>query len=85
MRSFEYTITDEVGLHARPAGQLVNKAKVYKSQITVTKAGKSAKATALIALMGLGIKKGDRIAVRITGDDEDTAAPEMEKFFRENL
>ena len=37
MKSFEYTITDEVGIHARPAGLLVKEAKNYDSVIKVTK------------------------------------------------
>lgn len=85
MKSFEYTITDEVGLHARPAGLLVSKAKTYNSEICVSKAGNGAKATKLMALMGLGIKKGDKITVTVTGLDEDKAAAELEEFFQTNL
>ena len=59
MRTFEYTITDEVGIHARPAGLLVKEAKNCYSVIKVTKDGKSAEAKKLMALMGLGVKKGD--------------------------
>ena len=29
MKSFEYTITDPVGMHARPAGNLAKKVKEY--------------------------------------------------------
>ena len=85
MRSFEYTITDEVGIHARPAGLLVKEAKQYHSIIKVTKDGKSAEAKKLMALMGLGVKKGDTVTVSVEGIDEDTAAAKMEEFFRKNL
>ena len=85
MRSFEYTITDEVGIHARPAGILVKEAKSYDSVIKVTKDGKSAEAKKLMALMGLGVKKGDTVTVSVEGGDEDTVAAKMEKFFRNNL
>lgn len=37
MKTFEYTITDEVGIHARPAGLLVKEAKKYEDVITVKK------------------------------------------------
>ena len=37
MKSFQYVITDEMGLHARPAGLLVKEAKNYDSEITITK------------------------------------------------
>ena len=37
MKSFEYVITDPVGIHARPAGILVKEIKKYASTVTVTK------------------------------------------------
>lgn len=85
MRTFEYTITDEVGIHARPAGLLVKEAKNYDSVIKVTKDGKSAEAKKLMALMRLGVKKGDTVTVSVEGGDEDTVAAKMEEFFRNNL
>lgn len=54
MRAFDYVITDEVGIHARPAGILVKEAKKYESTITVQKDGKQAEARKLMALMGHG-------------------------------
>ena len=85
MRSFEYTITDEVGIHARPAGILVKEAKSYDSVIKVTKDGKSAEAKKLMAIMGLGVKKGDTVTVSVEGGDEDAVAAKMEEFFKNNL
>ena len=51
----------------------------------VDKNGKSVDATRLMALMGMGIKCGDTVTVKIEGADEDTAAPALEKFFNEQL
>lgn len=85
MKTFEYTITDEVGIHARPAGLLVKEAKAYDSVIKVTKDGKSAEAKKLMALMGLGVKKGDTVTVSVEGGDEDAVAAKMEEFFKNNL
>ncbi|MGN1137683.1 MAG: HPr family phosphocarrier protein [Oscillospiraceae bacterium] len=85
MKTFSYTITDEIGLHARPAGLLVKAAKEFSSEITIEKNGKSAGASKLIMLMGLGVKKGDTVNVTINGSDEEEAAAAMEKFFKENL
>lgn len=85
MKTFEYTITDEVGIHARPAGLLVKEAKSCGSVIKVMKGGKSAEAKKLMALMGLGIKKGDTVTVLVEGPDEDAAAVKIEDFFKNNL
>ena len=85
MKEFNYVITDEVGIHARPAGMLVKEAKKYESKIVLSKDGKSAEATKLMALMSLGVKCGDTVKVEITGADEETAYEEMTAFFKENL
>lgn len=86
MKSFKYTITDPVGIHARPAGNLVAEVKKYASNITITNpAGKSAAGGKLIQLMGLGIRQGDEVTVTVEGSDEDTAAPALENFFKSNL
>lgn len=85
MKSFKYVIQDEQGIHARPAGELVKEAKKYESKITIKKEEKSAEAVRLLALMGLGIKKGQEIEVVIEGADEDAACEGIEKFLKENL
>ena len=85
MKEFKYVIQDPVGIHARPAGILVKEAKNFKSTITFIKGEKSAKATALMKLMGMGIKQGDEVTIRIEGEDEDTCAEAIEKFVKENF
>ena len=71
MQKFSYVIKDEVGIHARPAGLLVKEAKKYESKIQIIKDTKSADATKLMAVMGLGVKCGDMIIVEIEGSDEE--------------
>lgn len=57
MKKFSYTVQDATGIHARPAGLLVKAAKVLDSTVALENAaGKSAVATKLMAVMGLGIK-----------------------------
>lgn len=85
MKSFEYTIKDELGIHARPAGVLVKTAKGLDSGVTIEKDGKSADATKLFAIMGLGVKQGDTVKVTVDGGDEDASAKAMEEFFTANL
>nr|WP_325259673.1 HPr family phosphocarrier protein [uncultured Oscillibacter sp.] len=86
MKKFEYIITDPVGIHARPAGLLVKAAKALDSTVTIEKiGGKSAAATKLMAVMGLGIKQGDTVSVTVEGGSEDASAATMEQFFKDNL
>ena len=86
MTQFTYTITDPVGIHARPAGLLVKAVKALDSTITIAKDdGKSAVGTKLMALMGLGIKQGETVTVTVEGGDEESNAAAMEKFFKDCL
>lgn len=85
MITFSYTVRDEIGLHARPAGMLAKTAKAYKSDILVEKNGKQVNATKLMMLMGLGIKCGDTVKVTVVGEDESAAAEAIREFFENNL
>ena len=85
MKEFKYVITDEVGIHARPAGLLVKAVKATGSTVMVVKGDKSAKATSLTKLMGLGVVKGDEVTVQVEGPDEEAAAAVLETFFKENF
>ena len=85
MKNFEYTIKDELGIHARPAGMLVKEAKKYQSKITITKDGKTAEASKLMAVMSLGVKCGQTVKIAVDGPDEEAAAAGIQAFFEGNL
>lgn len=85
MKTFEYTIKDEMGIHARPAGLLVKEAKKFESECTITKDGKTKKLTQLMMLMSLGVKQGDTVTVSVDGADEDAAVASLKEFFENNL
>lgn len=85
MKEFTYTITDQEGIHARPAGELVKTAKKYTSAIKIWKGEKAADAKKIFALMGLGVKKGEHIRIEIEGEDEEPAVQALESFLKENL
>ena len=86
MRSFNYIITDPVGIHARPAGLLAKEAKQFADAvITITKDGNTVKASQLMMLMSLGVKQGDEVTVCAEGPGEDAAIEKMEEFFKANL
>ena len=86
MTSFNYTITDPVGIHARPAGLLVKEIKSFAgSAVTITKGEKSVNALKLMALMQMGIKQCDTVTVSVDGGDEAAVAAALENFFKANL
>ena len=86
MKEFTYTITDPLGIHARPAGLLAKTAKGFgDTTVTVTKDGNTVKASQLMKLMSLGVKQGDQVTVAAEGPAEEEAIAAMKQFFEENL
>ncbi|MDD3205530.1 MAG: HPr family phosphocarrier protein [Lachnospiraceae bacterium] len=85
MKEFNYHVTDPVGIHARPAGLLVKEAAKFKSNISLTKEGKTVDAKKIMAVMALGVKQNQEVKVSVDGEDEATAFAALEKFFKENF
>lgn len=85
MKIFTYTIKDAEGIHARPAGLIVNEAKKFASTITIKAGEKSANATRLMAIMAMGIKCGNQVTIEVEGEDEEVAIDAMKAFFETNL
>lgn len=85
MKEIKYTVRDELGIHARPAGLLVKAAAAFKSDVKIKCGAKEADAKRLLAVMGLGVKKGNDITVTVSGADEAEAAANLKAFLSANL
>lgn len=85
MTEFTYCITDEAGIHARPAGLLVKEADRFVSDVEISIGEREADAKRLFSVMSLGVKKGDTITVRISGEDEAAACDAIRDFFESTL
>ncbi|MBQ8682441.1 MAG: HPr family phosphocarrier protein [Selenomonadales bacterium] len=85
MEQFTYKIKDPVGIHARPAGQLVKMVKELSSSVTIAKGDKSVSAVKLIAIMGLGVRTGDTITVTVEGENEKVDSARLKSFLEERL
>lgn len=85
MKEFKYVITDELGLHARPAGQLVKAASGFKCDVKVSVNNNTVDAKRIMGVMRLAAKKGNEMTITCSGADEDAAAAALEAFLKENL
>lgn len=71
-------IKNETGLHTRPGNEFVTMAKTFDSKVEVeNEAGKVVKATSLLKVLSLGIKKGAKITVHAEGSDADEAVEKL--------
>lgn len=73
MREQTMVITDDTGVHARPATILVNKAGNFESEVTLSYNGKTVNLKSIMGIMSLGIPKGAEITINAQGNDEEEA------------
>ncbi len=85
MYSKEVTITNEVGLHARPATFFIQKANEFKSSVWVEKAERKINAKSLLGILSLGIVKETTIRIIADGVDEEAAVNALVALVEEEL
>lgn len=85
MVKFTFTVHDEMGLHARPAGELVKEAVKCSSEITIRKGEKTGNAKRLFNVMSLNVKGNEEVEITVEGEKEQEEAAALEAFIRENI
>ena len=85
MTQFHYIVQDPDGLHARPAGKLAKFAQECSSEISISLNGKTANTKRLFAILGLGVKQGDKIIIRVEGDQELSDCKRLEEFCKDSI
>jgi phosphocarrier protein len=73
MTKRDVTITNNIGLHARPATFFIQKANSYKSLIWIEKEDRKVSAKSLLGVLSLGIAQGMTITIIADGQDENDA------------
>lgn len=69
----DVTITNNSGLHARPATFFIQKANTYRSSVWVVKDDRKVSAKSLLGVLSIGIAKGMTITLQADGEDEQAA------------
>ena len=85
MKEFTYKITDENGIHARPAGLFVKAAAGFPCSVTIRCGDVEKDAKRIMGVMGMGVKQGQEVVVKCDGEQEEEAAAALEAFLKENL
>ena len=73
MVKHDVTITNNIGLHARPATFFIQKANSYKASIWIEKDDRKVNAKSLLGVLSLGIAKGMTVTLIAEGADEAVA------------
>ena len=75
-------VINELGMHARAAGQIVGLAGKYKARLFLTKDGRKVDGTSILSILSLACPKGGDIEARIAGKDAEEFMDELEGLFK---
>ncbi|HIV74374.1 MAG TPA: phosphocarrier protein HPr [Candidatus Pseudogracilibacillus intestinigallinarum] len=76
----QFTITADVGLHARPATQLVQQASRYSSEVELKYKEKKVNVKSIMGVMSLGLANGAEFELIVDGPDEEEAIKGLENL-----
>jgi phosphocarrier protein HPr len=79
----EVRISNELGLHARPAAEFVKRANSFRSEIWVVKDGKRYSAASLIDILRANLDCGAAATLEANGVDAEEALDRLEKLLAE--
>jgi len=75
-----FRIKNKLGIHARPAGQLVKVATRFKSAIYISRNGNEVNAKSIMGVLMLEAGHGSEVIIRINGEDEFSALEAIEEL-----
>ncbi|CAM4286996.1 MULTISPECIES: HPr family phosphocarrier protein [Paenibacillus] len=81
MQQKKFRVTDEDGIHARPATALVNTANKFKSEVFAEALGKKVTMKSILGVLSFGLEPGDEITFIAEGEDEAQVIPALEEVF----
>lgn len=73
MTSYEITLENSTGLHARPASLLIECVKKYKSEVMILKDGNQYNAKSMMSILSMGADQGTTLTFEVDGSDEQEA------------
>ena len=85
MKSATYTITNKMGIHARPAVDIAKLVGKHKSDVTIATATKKANGKSVLMLTTLGAKNGTEVTLTVSGEDEEEVFTQLDDMFKNHF
>ena len=79
------TVTNKLGVHARPAGMIVDITGQSKSDVSIVFEGSKANAKSILNVMMLAIPAGSEVKFEVDGEDEETIVQQLEQLFNDHF
>ncbi len=76
----ELKLTNGVGMHARPAGELTKIILGEKANVSIEYNGKTANVKSLLNILALGLKAEETFTVIVDGENEEALLAKIANF-----
>ena len=80
-----FIITDDTGIHARPATQLVNTASQFESAISLIYKEKLVNLKSIMGVLSLAVPQNAQITIKVEGSDEIAALNKVSDVIKGGL
>lgn len=80
-KTIELTVSNKMGIHARPAAMIVRVANKYGADVLVEKDDEQVNGKSIMGLMMLAAGSGSRLRFTATGNDSEEMLKEMTGLF----
>ena len=74
------TVANRLGLHARPAAELVKLASGFRSEVMISKDGLEVNGKSILGVMTLAAEQGSELVLSANGDDAEAALESLAAF-----
>ena len=71
------TLTNEIGLHARPASVFIRAAVQFPCDITVEKNARSYNAKSIMSVLSMSASNGEELTIKASGEKEEEAVKSL--------
>lgn len=85
MKEIKVKIKNKLGLHARPAAQLVKTAAKFKSDIFISRDSQIVNGKSIMGVMMLAAENGAELTIQANGEDEDEALKALAELFEKKF
>ncbi len=79
------TIVNKLGIHARPAAEIVKTASRFGSNITIVRDDLEVNGKSIMGVMMLAAEQGSTIAIKAEGPDADAALDALESVIADGF
>lgn len=75
------TVTNPLGVHARPSAMIVQTASKFRADVSLIKDGNLVNAKSMLGVMTLAAEMGSVVTIRADGSDEEKAVEALVRVF----